>query len=202
MLAKQVHSDPGQAKILQKITSQTFRASEIINSLLSFSRTSSRDFETLDLNQTLRDTIALIEPQLRKAGVSAETELDPAAAPVWGNSGKLQQVFLNLLLNARDAMPNGGRLTVRTAAADTENGEALARVTVSDTGSGIAPEHLQRIYDPFFTTKGPKSGTGLGLAVSYGIIQEHSGNMNVESVVGRGTTFHIELPLSRKPLHA
>jgi hypothetical protein len=202
MLAKQVHSDPGQAKILQKITSQTFRASEIINSLLSFSRTSSRDFETLDLNQTLRDTIALIEPQLRKAGVSAETELDPAAASVWGNSGKLQQVFLNLLLNARDAMPNGGRLTVRTTAADTENGEALARVTVSDTGSGIAPEHLQRIYDPFFTTKGPKSGTGLGLAVSYGIIQEHSGNMNVESVVGRGTTFHIELPLSRKPLHA
>ena len=202
MLAKQVHADPGQAKILQKITSQTFRASEIINSLLNFSRTSSRDFETIDLNQTLQDTIALLEPQLRKAGVTVETELDPAAAPVWGNSGKLQQVFLNLVLNARDAMPKGGRLTVRTSAADSGRGEMLARVTVSDTGSGIPPEHLQRIYDPFFTTKGPKSGTGLGLAVSYGIIQEHSGNMNVESEVGRGTTFHIELPLSGKPLHA
>ncbi|MEX2303423.1 MAG: ATP-binding protein [Bryobacterales bacterium] len=202
MLAKQMHADPGQAKILQKITSQTFRASEIINSLLNFSRTSSRDFETIDLNQTLQDTIALIEPQLRKAGVTVETELDPAAAPVWGNSGKLQQVFLNLALNARDAMPNGGRLAVSTTAAETANGDALAHVVVSDTGSGIPPEHLQRIYDPFFTTKGPKSGTGLGLAVSYGIIQEHSGNMNVESEVGRGTTFHIELPLSGKPLHA
>jgi signal transduction histidine kinase len=139
---------------------------------------------------------------LRKAGVRVETELDDAAAAVWGNAGKLQQVFLNLVLNARDAMPSGGRLTVRTAAAETEHGEGVARVRVSDTGSGIAPEHLHRIYDPFFTTKGPKSGTGLGLAVSYGIIQEHSGTMNVESQVGQGTTFHIELPLSRKPLHA
>jgi PAS domain S-box-containing protein len=202
MLAKQVQADPGQAKILQKITSQTFRASEIINSLLSFSRTSSRDFESIDLNRTLSDTIALLEPQLRKAGVQVETDLDPEAAPVWGNSGKLQQVFLNLALNARDAMPRGGRLTVRTSAGEAEDGEALAHVMISDTGSGIAPEHLKRIYDPFFTTKGPKQGTGLGLAVSYGIVQEHSGTMNVESEVGRGTTFRIDLPLSRKPLHA
>jgi len=202
MLAKQVQADPGQAKILQKITSQTFRASEIINSLLSFSRTSSRDFEKIDLNQTLRDTVALLEPQLRKAGVAVETDLDPEAAPVWGNAGKLQQVFLNLVLNARDAMPHGGRLTVRTWAGEAEDGEALAHTEVSDTGSGIAPEHLKRIYDPFFTTKGPKHGTGLGLAVSYGIIQEHSGTMNVESEVGHGTTFRIDLPLSRKPLHA
>jgi signal transduction histidine kinase len=197
-----VQTDPGKAKILQKITSQTFRASEIINSLLSFSRTSSRDFETIDLNQTLRDTIALLEPQLRKAGVAVEIELDPEAAPVWGNAGKLQQVFLNLVLNARDAMPRGGRLTLRSSAGEAEDGEALAHVAISDTGSGISPEHLKRIYDPFFTTKGPKHGTGLGLAVSYGIIQEHSGTMNVESKVGCGTTFRIDLPLSRKPLHA
>ena len=99
-------------------------------------------------------------------------------------------------------MPQGGRLTVRTAVGEAEDGEPLAQVEVSDTGSGIAPEHLKRIYDPFFTTKGPKHGTGLGLAVSYGIIQEHSGTMNVESELGRGTTFRIDLPLSRKPLHA
>jgi two-component system, NtrC family, sensor kinase len=202
MLAKQLQSDPGQSKILQKITSQTFRASEIINSLLSFSRTSSREFERIDLNQTLRDTVTLLEPQLRTAGVEVETGLDPEAAPVWGNAGKLQQVFLNLVLNARDAMPQGGRLTVRTAVGEAEDGEPLAQVEVSDTGSGIAPEHLKRIYDPFFTTKGPKHGTGLGLAVSYGIIQEHSGTMNVQSELGRGTTFRIDLPLSRKPLHA
>jgi hypothetical protein len=202
MLAKQVQADPGQSKILQKITSQTFRASEIINSLLSFSRTSSREFETIDLNQTLRDTVALLDPQLRGAGVAVETDLDPEAAPVWGNAGKLQQVFLNLVLNARDAMPRGGLLTLRTTAGEAEDGEPLAQLEISDTGSGIAPEHLKRIYDPFFTTKGPKHGTGLGLAVSYGIIQEHSGTMNVESEVGRGTTFRIDLPLSRKPLHA
>jgi hypothetical protein len=202
MLAKQVQADPGQAKLLQKITSQTFRASEIINSLLNFSRTSSRDFEKIDLNQTLRDTVALLGPQLRKSGIQVHTDLDREAAPVWGNSGKLQQVFLNLLLNARDAMPEGGRLTVRTSAGEGEDGEGLARVFVQDTGNGIAPENLKRIYDPFFTTKGPKSGTGLGLAVSYGIVQEHSGTITVESEVGRGTTFRIDLPLSRKPLHA
>jgi two-component system, NtrC family, sensor kinase len=99
-------------------------------------------------------------------------------------------------------MPRGGRLTVRTSAGEAEDGEALAHVFVSDNGVGIEPEHLKRIYDPFFTTKGPKHGTGLGLAVSYGIIQEHSGTMNVESEVGRGTTFRIDLPLSRKPMHA
>ncbi len=202
MLAKKVATDPGQTKILQKITSQTFRASEIVNSLLTFSRTSTREFAPLDLNRTLQETLSLIEPQLRHAQIEIETEYQPEAAAVVGNSGKLQQVFLNLLLNARDAMPHGGRLTLRTRLAEAENGETLARVIVSDTGTGIRPDDLKHIFDPFFTTKGPGRGNGLGLAVSYGIVQEHSGNISVDSAAGEGTTFRVDLPLSGKPIHA
>jgi two-component system NtrC family sensor kinase len=118
-----------------------------------------------------------------------------------GNPGKLQQVFLNLLLNAKEAMPNGGSLRVVTQV----NGHVEAVIT--DSGTGIAPEHMKRIYDPFFTTKttprpGDKRGTGLGLSVSYGIIQEHAGKINVESEVGAGTTFHLEFPLLRNSVHA
>jgi two-component system, NtrC family, sensor kinase len=108
---------------------------------------------------------------------------------VRGNSGKLQQVFLNLFINARDAMPVGGALTVRTWA---ENG--FAHVEVADTGQGIPPEHLARIYDPFFTTKSSKKGTGLGLSITYGIVQEHNGIIEVDSTVGRGTRFRLEFP--------
>ena len=121
--------------------------------------------------------------------------------PIHGNPGKLQQVFLNLLLNAKEAMPGGGRLRVATLV----NGHVEALVT--DSGSGIAPEHLKRIYDPFFTTKttpkpGDRRGTGLGLSVSYGIIQEHAGKIHVESAIGAGTTFHLEFPLLRNSVHA
>ena len=118
---------------------------------------------------------------------------------IHGNTGKLQQVFLNLFLNAKDAMPEGGTLLVRTA-----NGNGV-NITVSDTGSGIAQEHIDRIYDPFFTTKtSPRDGrrgTGLGLSVTYGIIQEHAGKIRVESRIGSGTTFHLEFPLMRKAVN-
>src|ERR1700689_2417103 len=107
------------------------------------------------------------------------------------NSGKLQQVFLNLFLNARDAMESGGTLAIRTW-----NEEGFARIEVADSGQGIPPEHLQRIYDPFFTTKGIRKGTGMGLAVTYGIVQEHKGSIEVSSRQG-GTGFHLRLPWSR-----
>jgi signal transduction histidine kinase len=199
MLARQVSGEPGQAKILDKITSQTFRASEIVNSLLSFSRTSPRRLERVELTKAIRDTLDLVEPQLRHAKIEVEAEFDPAAARVTGNAGKLQQVFLNLFLNARDAMPEGGRLRVRTQVSP--DGPA-ARVTVSDSGVGMSAEQTRQVFDPFFTTKGPQRGTGLGLAVCYGIIQEHSGTITVESSPGEGSSFHIEIPLERKPVHA
>jgi len=191
MLAKQVAEDSQKSQILDKIAKQTFRASEIVNSLLNFSRTSTTSFGAVNLNRAVQETLSLIEHQLLKAGVQVKTEFDPEAPVIHGNAGKLQQVFLNLFLNARDAMPSGGVLEVRTWREG-----ARARVEVADRGSGIAPEHLHRIYDPFFTTKSVRKGTGLGLSVSYGIIQEHAGSIEVSNRTSGGARFVIDLPLS------
>jgi two-component system, NtrC family, sensor kinase len=200
MLAKQLQGDPQKSGLLEKITRQTFRASEIVNNLLNFSRTSGTEFANVDINKVITDTLALLEHQFKVAKVQVESQLTPNISPVEGNPGRLQQVFLNLFLNAKDAMTGGGKLTVSTM-----NGEMVS-VRVSDTGSGIAPEHIQRIYDPFFTTKtspreGQSRGTGLGLSVTYGIIQEHAGKIRVESNPGAGTTFALDFPLSRKAVH-
>jgi hypothetical protein len=197
MLTKQVSSDDPKTRLLEKIAKQTFRASEIVNSLLNFSRISKTEYEEIDLNRTVRETLSLIEHQLEKAGVRVEFDAEEGLPAVRGNSGKLQQVFLNLFLNARDAMDAGGVLRISTRGED-----GLARVSVSDTGKGIPVEDLPRIYDPFFTTKGARKGTGLGLAVTYGIVREHSGNIRVKSAPGQGTTFDLEFPLVRKAVHA
>jgi len=200
MLAKQLQGDEKRSALLEKITKQTFRASEIVNNLLNFSRTSGTEFGNVDLNRIIHDTLALLEHQFKTAQVRVVGDLDPALPQIHGNQGKLQQVFLNLFLNAKDAMPHGGTLTVRTVH---DHG---VRVHVTDTGSGIAPEHIHHIYDPFFTTKsrpsqGGTGGTGLGLAVTYGIIQEHAAKIRVESQPGQGTTFTMEFPMSRKAIH-
>ncbi len=197
MLAKQISGDEQKAKLLDKIAKQTFRASEIVNSLLNFSRTSTTEFVEVDLNKIIRETLSLIEHQLGKSGIEISLNLEESLPGVKGNSGKLQQVFLNLFLNARDAMEQGGRLTVKTW-----NADGFARIDVSDNGQGIAPEHLERIYDPFFTTKGARKGTGLGLSVTYGIVREHGGTIEVESRLAAGSRFHLELPLARKLVHA
>ncbi|MGA9060187.1 MAG: ATP-binding protein [Terracidiphilus sp.] len=199
MLAKQLRGDQRLGPVLDKITQQSFRAAEIANGLLNFSRTSTTEFRSTDLNQVIRDTLSLLAHQFKTAQILVDLDLADELPAIHGNPGKLQQVFLNLLLNAKDAMPGGGRLRIATLL----NGHVEA--VISDSGSGIAPEHLKRIYDPFFTTKnllGGKRGTGLGLSVSYGIIQEHAGKIHVESAVGSGTTFHLEFPLLRNPVHA
>jgi hypothetical protein len=189
LLSKQVSEDDQKSKLLEKIAKQTFRASEIVNSLLNFSRTSPTEYTDLDLNRVIRETASLVDHQFQKVGVTTQLNLADDLPVVRGNSGKLQQVFLNLFINARDAMPGGGDLIVRTWA---ENG--FAHIEVADTGQGIPPEHLARIYDPFFSTKGPKKGTGLGLSITYGIVQEHKGIIEVESTVQRGTRFRLEFP--------
>jgi two-component system NtrC family sensor kinase len=197
MLAKQISGDEVKFKLLDKIAKQTFRASEIVNSLLSFSRTSPTEFVEVDLNKVIRETLTLIEHQLEKAGIGVNLSLEAGLPGVKANSGKLQQVFLNLFLNARDAMESGGTLSIRTW-----NEDGFARIEVADSGQGIPAEHLERIYDPFFTTKGAKKGTGLGLSITYGIVREHGGAIRVESRPGDGARFHVELPLARKPVHA
>ncbi len=197
MLSKQLQGDPQKSSLLEKITRQTFRASEIVNNLLNFSRTSGSEIGDVDVNKVIGDTLALLEHQFKVAKVEVQNALAPKLQPIQGNPGRLQQVFLNLFLNAKDAMPGGGTLRVATM-----NGESVS-VSVSDTGTGIAPENIQRIYDPFFTTKtapreGQTRGTGLGLSVTYGIIQEHAGKIRVESNPGSGTTFILDFPLSKK----
>ncbi|MGD0136455.1 MAG: ATP-binding protein, partial [Bryobacteraceae bacterium] len=197
MLAKQISEDEQKSKLLDKIAKQTFRASEIVNSLLSFSRTATTEFVEVDVSKVIQETLNLVEHQLKKSGVEVKLDAPAMLPPVKGNAGKLQQVFLNLFLNARDAMEAGGTLAVH---AWSEAG--FVRIDVADNGQGIALEHLERIYDPFFTTKGARKGTGLGLSVSYGIVREHGGSIEVESRLGAGTRFRVEFPLARKPVHA
>jgi two-component system, NtrC family, sensor kinase len=198
MLSKHMRDDARLAPVLEKITQQTFRASEIVNGLLNFSRTSGSEFTSVDLNELLRDTLVLLEHQMKTAQIRIETNFDPHLPRIHGNRGKLQQVILNLILNAKDAMFGLPSPTLRIA---TFTGAGRALVRIQDTGAGIEREHLLRIYDPFFTTKtqpkdGAHKGTGLGLAVSYGIIQEHAGKIHVESEVGVGTAFQLEFPAS------
>jgi len=200
MLAKQIAGDAEKAPLLEKIAKQTFRASEIVNSLLNFSRTSTTEYVGVDLNKVLTETLTLIEHQLAKANIEVKVALDEKLPRIKGNTGKLQQVFLNLFLNARDAMEAGGVLAVKSSASD-----GLVRVTVADSGSGIAPEHVARVFDPFFTTKAARRGTGLGLSVTYGIVKEHSGEIEVESEVGAGTRFVVmfpEMTLTPEPVAA
>ncbi len=200
MLSKQVQGDPQKSTLLEKITRQTFRASEIVNNLLNFSRISGAEFAEVDVNRVIVDTLSLLEHQFKTGRIRVQDELASHLPPIQGNAGRLQQVFLNLFLNAKDAMPDGGTLRIATS-----NGDGVS-VTVSDSGSGIAQENINRIYDPFFTTKnvapdGQKRGTGLGLSVTYGIIQEHAGKIRVESSPEQGTTFFIDFPMLRKAVN-
>jgi PAS domain S-box-containing protein len=193
MLMQQIPETDPRHQLLQKIHRQTSRASSIVNNLLNFSRVSDARLAPVDLNRVLDDTIQLLEAQLRNTEIEVVRAYADALPLAAGNAAKLQQVFMNLILNARDAMPGGGKLEITTATAT--DFEAL-RISFRDTGSGIAPEHLAKIYDPFFTTKQIGKGTGLGLAVSYGIVRDHGGDIVVESKLGEGTTFHISLPLA------
>ena len=193
LLAMLNENDPKHA-LLQKVRSQAERATNIVNNLLNFSRTgSATEFADVDVARVLDDTLQLLEPQLRRSQIEIVRSYSNDAPEVYGNAGKLQQVFTNLLLNARDAIPDGGRIVVATSTAD--DGSLVAEI--SDTGIGIAPENVAKIYDPFYTTKGVGQGTGLGLAVTYGIVQEHTGRISVDSIPGRGTTFRIILPAAR-----
>ncbi len=197
MLAKQIPADDPRQKTIERIVKQTFRASEIVNNLLNFSRTGAAEFIEVDINNVLEETLTLVQHPLKTAQVNVVKNYNQQLPPVLGSITRLQQVFLNLFMNARDAMPQGGLLEVRTGA---QNGSV--EIEVTDTGSGIPPEHLHRIFDPFFTTKATGRGTGLGLSVSYGIIKEHAGKVDVRSTPGKGTSFRLEFPVARKAVHA
>ncbi len=186
-------NDPKHA-LLEKVRRQADRATDIVTNLLNFSRTgNAAEFSQINIHRVLDDTLQLLEPQLRRSQIKIVRDYGEELPEVHGNSGKLQQVFTNLILNARDSISNGDG-SIRLSTRKGEDG--LVVVEVADNGVGIAPEHVAKIYDPFFTTKGVGGGTGLGLAVTYGIVQEHSGHISVSSTPGEGSTFRITLPTS------
>jgi signal transduction histidine kinase len=192
MLLEGADPEDPKTRLLEKIERQTFRAAKIVNGLLTLSRPATGaagDRERVDLNMVIGDVLGLLEHQFELHRIKVRRELSELPTVVMGAEHKLQQVFLNLFLNAKDAMPRGGWLTVRTRA---DNGQVVAEV--ADTGSGIPSEYLARIYDPFFTTKAIGQGTGLGLSITYGIVREHGGSIDCESNIGQGTRFTLVLP--------
>ena len=174
---------------LSLIRSEAFRCKTITNGLLDFSRNRAGPHAPVELGEVLEATARLLRHQKRSRNVEIKVEALGDVAPVSGDAGQLQQAVIILAENAIDAMPQGGTLLLRAV-----NEGAGVRVEVSDTGVGIPQENLARIFDPFFTTKEVGQGTGLGLAVCYGIVTEHGGRVSVDSVVGRGTTFTLTLP--------
>lgn len=187
-------TDPKHA-LLQKMQRQTDRATNIVGNLLNFSRTgNAEEFSEISVNKLLNDTLQLLEPQLRKSNIDIRKEYAEELPAIHGSGGRLQQVFTNLILNARDAMFETGTITLRTYSED-ENGVVIE---VLDDGEGIPTENLKKVFDPFFTTKGVGNGTGLGLAVSYGIVQEHNGTIEVSSTEGKGTTFRLVFPSGKR----
>jgi signal transduction histidine kinase len=189
MLLDKAPPDDPKTALLEKIEQQTFRAAKIVASLLNLARPTSGETRVLDLNVVIADVLGLLEHQFKTHRIQVRRHLASPSVMVRGVEYKLQQVFLNLLLNARDAMPRGGWVSVTTAVSDDE-----ALVEVADTGVGIPAENLARIYDPFFTTKAEGRGTGLGLSVTYGIVQEHGGTLTCESDENQGTRFRLVLP--------
>jgi len=178
-------------KNLETICHETERIARIVQNLLTFSRKSRQEkIETVDVNDVLERTLMLSEHQLTVGNVHVHKEIDPNLPTIMANSGQLQQVFMNLIINAHHAMNDGGDLTVRTGTVPDDR----VFVEISDTGCGIAPEDINRIFDPFFTTKEEGKGTGLGLAVSRNIIDNHGGEIGVQSRLGLGTTFRLILP--------
>ena len=175
--------------MLSKVEDQVDRASTIINNLLHFSHRSARAKSDVDFNSLVGDSLSLLENQLNYPKVRITTELSGNLNIILGDRINLQQVVINLLLNAKDSMPDGGEIRI-----ETRNDGSGIICKVTDEGIGISKEIQNKIFEPFFTTKNIGQGTGLGLSVSYRIIQEHKGSIEVESEVGIGTKFEIYLP--------
>jgi two-component system NtrC family sensor kinase len=180
----------GVREDLRVIHRHAQRVARITQGLLSFARHPRGEQGPVDLNRLVDETLLLVEKSIVKDGISLKRVLAPALSPVWGDANALQQVLMNLLTNARDALGDHGEIAVETSPFG--DPPTAVRLVVRDTGSGIPAEVLPRIFDPFFTTKA--EGTGLGLAISYGIIRDHQGTVDVQSRPGEGTSFVLVFP--------
>jgi two-component system NtrC family sensor kinase len=185
------------ARRLEVIGSQVGRMTDIITRLLDLTRPVPAEPRAVDLPALVGDTVELMRPGLARAGVHLDVHAEPGLPGVRGQPEQLQQVVLNLLTNAIDAMPAGGRITI---AARPAPGRAGVTLSIADSGSGIAADLRERIFEPFFSTKGPGRGTGLGLFISAAIVREHGGRIEVDSVEGQGSTFRIWLPAGAVPV--
>jgi PAS domain S-box-containing protein len=195
-------ADRRRPQELEIIVAQTDRITKLIQQLLNFARPAHMALQPLKLNDLLRDVLGLTEHQIVKERIAVKTDFQPDLPAIMGDENQLEQAFLNIVINAWHAMPMGGTLTMQTRSA--HRGDRLSRtgsaapasveVIIADTGIGISAEHLPRIFDPFFSTKGVGKGTGLGLAITRRIVEDHHGIIEVVSEVGRGTTFTIRLP--------
>jgi signal transduction histidine kinase len=202
-------NDPELCKDLDSIMEEIQRISKIITSLLKFSRKGNMEFKKADIKNELDSVLALTEKEMYLQGIKTVRKFDSNNLPVYIDTDGMRQVFLNIINNAKFAMPDGGVLTVSTEVltpetnwgyhqdedSNTPHPKNIIRVKVADTGSGIRKEDFEKIFEPFFTTKPEEKGTGLGLSVSYSIIEKHGGNLEVESKLGAGTTVIIDLPL-------
>jgi two-component system NtrC family sensor kinase len=185
---------PDFRKYLTQVTQETTRVGRIVSDLLSFSRRGKPQRTEADLNRLIRSTVSLVDHKLKLANMALELKLASSLPHVLCDAGQIQQVVLNLVLNAAESMQAHGAGTVTVETQAGEDGKSVV-LSVSDAGEGIPPEILPRVFDPFFTTKSDGKGVGLGLAVSYGIVQAHSGEIEVRSRPGEGTVFTVTLPL-------
>jgi PAS domain S-box-containing protein len=182
---------------LEVVEQEVERMGNLVGNLLQFSRQGSEQRSTVDVAEELRRSLELVDYHLRHRRIKVVRETTDDLPPVFADPQKLRQVFLNLLTNAADAMPDGGTITVRAAPGET-GAAAAVRVEFIDTGTGIAPEHLPHVLEPFYTTKEEGKGTGLGLAICRRIVQEHRGSIEITSTLGKGTTVSLLLPVARE----
>jgi signal transduction histidine kinase len=190
-------SPPELEKVLSHlvyIERESQRCRTIVGSLLKFARISRPAAERVSVNDVLRETLDFTERQLAVRGIGVETTADQSLPPVVGDAQELKQVFANIILNARNSMTTGGVLRITTSAVRGADGGDTVAVAFADSGCGIAREDMGRIFEPFFTTHEVGEGTGLGLSVSYGIVKNHKGTIEVQSEVGAGSTFTVRLP--------
>jgi two-component system NtrC family sensor kinase len=190
LLKTEVAPNSKRRKVLEMALSETIRLSDLLRKMLSFSRPDQEEKQNVDLNTVLDEILLLHEKQLQENDIKIKISLAETLPPIMASKNQLRQVFLNLLANARDAMPDGGDLIVKT---DSDKSNVI--IEIGDTGIGIKEEHLKRVFDSFFTTKDSVKGVGLGLSVCYGFIKDHGGDIQVRSEVGKGTTFTITLPV-------
>jgi two-component system NtrC family sensor kinase len=195
LMKTEIAPESKRRRLLDMSLSETQRLADMLKKMLTFSTPDQVDRVNINVNIILEEILLLYEKKFRENSIKITTRLMEAPAPVCASKDQLRQVFLNMFSNALDAMPEGGVLTLVTIQVDRE-----MRILISDTGTGIEKEHLEKIFDSFFTTKRDSvKGVGLGLSVCYGFIKDHGGGITVESAPGKGSTFTISLPVAGPP---